>query len=163
MKKGSGLSNIFVFTSTTKKLGRSQAVTKCGTVAPPVRGTKYFARHKMVNMKNKKCIFLLQERPVPLYIYYSSASLWGICYILRQICLFMKHILINFTYLGLTKLASASNCCSRVPASYSSRVLITKDLFQSYPCIFLFLLQKCVESEEFFPWGTHLSTTMNCS
>jgi len=29
-----------------------QAVTKCGTVAPPVRGTTYFARHKMVNVNN---------------------------------------------------------------------------------------------------------------
>ena len=64
-----------------------QAVTKCGTVAPPVRGTAYFARHNMVNMKNKKGIFLLQERRVPLfelqmYIYIAKVYLYGACDIL---------------------------------------------------------------------------------
>ena len=59
-----------------------QAVTKCGTVAPPVRGTTYFARHKMVNMNNKKGIFLLNERRVPIfglqmYIYIAKVYLYG--------------------------------------------------------------------------------------
>ena len=59
-----------------------QAVTKCGTVAPPVRGTKYFARHKMVNVNDKKLILFLQDRRVPLFelqinIYKAKVYLYG--------------------------------------------------------------------------------------
>ena len=60
----------------------SQAVTKCGTVGPPVRGTTYFARHKMVNVNNTIFFFFLRERPVPLfelekYIYKANVHLYG--------------------------------------------------------------------------------------
>ena len=41
-----------------------QAVTKCGHAATPWRGTKYFARHKMVNVKDKKIAFFYWEQEI---------------------------------------------------------------------------------------------------
>ena len=51
-----------------------QAVTKCGNVVTPLRGTTYFAGHKMVNVNDKRHYFLCRRDKclfMIIYVYFT--------------------------------------------------------------------------------------------